>query len=210
MQWAACPPLLRWRVLPVSYFCRLCLLKVYMESSSLILTPSPVCWTHPALSAACPFQFLVYYSVFWFFFLRGGGQSVQGTMLVYSRGGHGSTVCYLFAHLLVCVSQAGLELVSGGVGALGFFQCNVVWRSFVWAGVRVLLLLCGFFLPSVALGSQQDFWFTELMLFPPSSHHLGSQFLFLVWCITVLLAALHPYTWSLSNLIYSQKLTCVN
>jgi hypothetical protein len=37
----------------------------------------------------------------------------------------------------------------------------VVWRSFVQAGSsgchRVLLLLCGFFLPCVAPVSQQDF-----------------------------------------------------
>jgi hypothetical protein len=27
-----------------------------------------------------------------------------------------------------------LELASGGVGALLFSQCNVLWRIFVWAG----------------------------------------------------------------------------
>jgi hypothetical protein len=43
------------------------------------------------------------------FFLWGGGQSVQGAMLVYPRGGCGSTTCHLFAHLLVCVSHAGLS-----------------------------------------------------------------------------------------------------
>jgi hypothetical protein len=31
------------------------------------------------------------------------------------------------------VSQAGLELTFGGVGALLISQCNVTWRSFVWA-----------------------------------------------------------------------------
>jgi hypothetical protein len=31
------------------------------------------------------------------------------------------------------VSRAGLELASGGMGALLFSQCNVVWRSFPWA-----------------------------------------------------------------------------
>jgi hypothetical protein len=79
-----------------------------------------------------PFQFLVYYSVF--LFLQGGGHSVQGAMLVYPRVSCGNTICHLFAHLLVCVSQAGLELVSVGAGALLFSQCNVAWRSFVWAG----------------------------------------------------------------------------
>jgi hypothetical protein len=32
------------------------------------------------------------------------------------------------------VSQAGLELASGGTSALLFSQCNMTWRSFVWAG----------------------------------------------------------------------------
>jgi hypothetical protein len=35
---------------------------------------------------------------------------------------------------LLDVSQAGLELAYGDAGALLFFQCNVAWRSFVWAG----------------------------------------------------------------------------
>jgi hypothetical protein len=30
---------------------------------------------------------------------------------------------------LVCISQAGLEPVSGGAGDLLVSQCNVVWRS---------------------------------------------------------------------------------
>jgi hypothetical protein len=32
------------------------------------------------------------------------------------------------------VSQAGLELASGGMGTLLFSQCNMAWRSFVQAG----------------------------------------------------------------------------
>jgi hypothetical protein len=71
------------------------------------------------------------------FFLRGRGQSVQGAMLVYPRGNCGNTMCCLSAHLLVFISQAGLEPVSGSVGALLFSQCNVSWRSFVWTrGLR--------------------------------------------------------------------------
>jgi hypothetical protein len=63
--------------------------------------------------------------------LQGGDQSVQGALLVYPRGSCGNTACHLFAHLFVCISQAGLELASGGTGALLFSQCNVAWRSFV-------------------------------------------------------------------------------
>jgi hypothetical protein len=33
-----------------------------------------------------------------------------------------------------CVFQAGLELASGSVGALLLSQCNMAWRSIVWAG----------------------------------------------------------------------------
>jgi hypothetical protein len=123
--------LLQWRGVPASYSFRLCLLKVPMEFSSLSLPPSLVHSEHPTPSAACPYQVLIYYSVFFF---AGLGQSVQGAMLVYLRGGCGSRVCCLFAHLLVCISQAGLEPASDGMGALLVSQCNVVWRSFVQAG----------------------------------------------------------------------------
>jgi hypothetical protein len=34
---------------------------------------------------------------------------------------------------LACISQAGLKPASGGAGALLFSQCNMAWRSFVWA-----------------------------------------------------------------------------
>jgi hypothetical protein len=81
----------------------------------LLLLPSMVQSKHTALSAACSFQFLVYYSDFFFV---GGGQSVQGAMLIYPRGSCWSIACRLFAHLLVCISQAGLKLASGGMGAL--------------------------------------------------------------------------------------------
>jgi hypothetical protein len=63
--------------------------------------PSPVCSEHPSLLCV-PFQFLVYYSVV-VVVLQGRGRSVQGAMLAYPRGGCGSTVCLLFAHLLVCI-----------------------------------------------------------------------------------------------------------
>jgi hypothetical protein len=54
------------------------------------------------------------------------------------------------------VSQADLEPVSGGTLALLFSQCNLVWRSFVQAGVQgveVLILLGALCLPSVAPAS---------------------------------------------------------
>jgi hypothetical protein len=66
-------------------FPAVCLLKVYMEISSLFLPPSPVCF-QPLLCAS--FQFIAY-SVF-FFFTGGWYQSSQGAMLVYPRGGSGN------------------------------------------------------------------------------------------------------------------------
>jgi hypothetical protein len=96
--------------------------------------PSLVCSEHLPPSAVCSiFQFLAYYSVF-NCFLQGRSQSVQGAMLAFPRDSCGNTECCLFAHLLFCVSQAGLELASGGTGALLFSLCNMAWRSFVQAG----------------------------------------------------------------------------
>jgi hypothetical protein len=110
---------------------RFCLLKVHMEISSFPPPPSPVRSVHPAPSAVCSFSVSCLLFRFFFFFFAGLGQSVQGAMLVYPRGSCGNTVCCLFAHLLVCISQAGLELVSRGVGTLLFSQCNMAWKSFV-------------------------------------------------------------------------------
>jgi hypothetical protein len=41
------------------------------------------------------------------FFLWGSGQSVLGPMLVYPSGSCLNTACHLFAHLSVCIFQAG-------------------------------------------------------------------------------------------------------
>jgi hypothetical protein len=81
-------------------------------------------------------------------------------MLVYPRDSCGNTICCLFAYLLICISQAGLELASGSMGALLFSHCNVMLRSFIQAsgsGFEVLILFGALFLPSVAPVSQEDF-----------------------------------------------------
>jgi hypothetical protein len=124
----------------------------------LLLHLLPCFQSTPPPLLCVPFQFLVHYSVFWGFLEVGSG--CQGTMLVYPTGSCGSTTCHLFAHLLVCISPAGLEPASGSVEALLFSQGNMAFRSFVGLGVqgiRVLLLLGGFFLSSVATASQQNF-----------------------------------------------------
>jgi hypothetical protein len=67
-------------------------------------------------------------------FCGAGGQSSQGAILVYPRGGWGKTTKHL---VLTCWSAKCLPTRFGaascGAGALLFFQCNVAWRSFVWA-----------------------------------------------------------------------------
>jgi hypothetical protein len=94
------------------------------------------------------------------FFLQGGGQSVHGAMLIYPR----VAVGILHAtYLLTCWSVSPKQVWS---------RCMVVrepscFLSVTWHGealyglgvrdVGVLLLLGGFFLPSVAPASQQDF-----------------------------------------------------
>jgi hypothetical protein len=79
-----------------------------------------------------------------FLFLRGGGQSVQGAMLVYPRGGCEDTACHLFAYMLVCMSQAGQELVPGSTGALLVSPCIVVWGRYAWAGSLEVSEFCRF------------------------------------------------------------------
>jgi hypothetical protein len=116
-------------LLSTSYFCRFCLLKVHAEHG-----PSPVLWC--AQTSPPSLLHVLFSSLFsqFFFFYEGQGQSVQRAILVYPRGSCGNTACHLFAHLLACISQAGLEPVSGGLGALLFSQCSVAWRSFVQPG----------------------------------------------------------------------------
>jgi hypothetical protein len=118
-----------------------------------------------------PFYFLVYYSVFCLFVLRGRGQSVQGALLIYPRGGCGITVCHLFAHLLVCW-MSPKQVWSWRLAAretscfLSVMCCGKALYGLWFQIVDVFILLGVFFLPSVAQVSQEVFWFTELMLSP--------------------------------------------
>jgi hypothetical protein len=111
-----------------------------LHFSGVLIAPCPLC---------CMFLFSSLFIIqFLFFFLEGMGQSVQGAMLVYPRGSCGNTLSRLFAHLLVCVSQAGLELASGSAGALLF--SSVTWHGEALyglgiQGVRILILLGGIF-----------------------------------------------------------------
>jgi hypothetical protein len=141
----------------------LCLLKVHMEISSLLLPSSPVCLQHPAPSAACSISapFLLFSFVF-FFFCRVWGQSVQEAMLVYPRGGCGNNMCHLFAHFLARWMSPKKVWSWCLVAQESSCFLSVMWYGEALyglgvQGVKVLILLGAFLLPSVAPASQQDF-----------------------------------------------------
>jgi hypothetical protein len=118
------------------------------------------------LSASCPLCcVLVFSSLFLvqFFF------SAQGSMLVYPRCGWGNTAWCLALTCLVCQmspKQVWSQCLAA-VGALLYSQCNMVWKSFLrtrGSGCRNFDSPWCFISTKCGL-SQQDFWFTELMLF---------------------------------------------
>jgi hypothetical protein len=141
---------------------------LFTESSrgEQFLAPLPFSSALNALCSLCclsfsvPFLFFSFLFCFVLFNCVWWGSVCPGGYVFYPRGGCGITTCCLSAHVLVWVSQTGLELASGGEGALLFSQRYVVWRSFVQAGslgCQILHILGGFFfLPSVAPASQQD------------------------------------------------------
>jgi hypothetical protein len=106
----------------------LCLLNVCVEISS---STNLLLWC--TQSTLPPFLHVLYSSLFiiQYFFFRAEVSLPRGYAGL-SRGTCGNTACCLFVHLLVCISQAGVEPASGNAGALLFSQCNVAWRSFVW------------------------------------------------------------------------------
>jgi hypothetical protein len=73
---------------------------------------------------------IAYYSVS--LFSLGGGQSVQGPMLIWPRVVCGSTVCHLLS--LSASTQAIWARVTGGPGALLVSPFNVKWRCSAQAG----------------------------------------------------------------------------
>jgi hypothetical protein len=154
-------------LLSAVYFSKLCLLKFCVQISSLQLPPPLVCSEHSVLSAACPFQFLFYYSAFFCFFCR-AGVSLSRELYWFIPGV--AVGIPLAAYLLNCWSASPKQV---------WIRCLAAWEpscflSVTWCrealyrlggqGLRVLPLLGGFFLPRVAIVSQQDFWLTELTL----------------------------------------------
>jgi hypothetical protein len=73
---------------------------VPLPHSLELRAPCPLCFV-PFFSSSC-----LLFSLVFSLFSLGGGQSVQGAMLIFPRVVCGSTTCCL-AHLVVCFSQAG-------------------------------------------------------------------------------------------------------
>jgi hypothetical protein len=88
-------------------------------SSSDLSAPCPLC---------CVFLFSSLFIIQGFFCVGDGGVSLPRELCWFIPGVAVGIPHRLFAH------QAGLELTSGSAEALLLCQCNVVWRSFVWAG----------------------------------------------------------------------------
>jgi hypothetical protein len=136
------------------YLSRLCLLKVPTEISSFLLPPSPVCSENPTLSAACSFSVpCLLFSFCFAYFLQGRGQSLQVAMLVYPRGSCENITC-------LCLPSR----FEASIWVAWEPSCflSVTWHGkalyrLVVQGVRVLILVGGFFLPNVAPVSQQNF-----------------------------------------------------
>jgi hypothetical protein len=126
--------------------------------------PSPLLWwafSFPPPLLCASFQFIVYCSVF-FFFLQGCGQTAQGAMLVYLRGGSVSTKWHLVFTCLVCwmtSKQVCSQLLATAAVHL-FSQCNVAWRSFLCArGSGCLSFDSPWCFISAKCGSSASAWF---------------------------------------------------
>jgi hypothetical protein len=98
---------------------------LFTESSrrDQLLAPLPF---SGALRASHPLCCVFLFSslfIIQFFFCGVGSQSIQGAMLVYPKGGCGTTTCCLFAYLLVCWMSPKQV----------WSQCLVVWSPPVFS-----------------------------------------------------------------------------
>jgi hypothetical protein len=164
------------------YFVYWKFMQISAPCSSLLLLCIQ-CPLHPLLCVLFSSLFIISFCFFFFFCSLWVSLS-----LVYPRDSCRNTICFLFAQLLVCVSQAGLEQASAGMGALLFSQCNVVWRSFVRDGdlgcQSFASSWCFFFFFCQVwlqhLSKVFDLW-SSLCLLPPCSRHLCSSTLIHFW-----------------------------
>jgi hypothetical protein len=161
--WRAAPcnsPFFWCRSLSAVYFCRLCLLKGHVEFRSLLLPLPLVCSNYLALSSACPFQFLFYYSGF-FVLSCGAGVSLSRGLCWFIPGElweyHMSLICSPVCLHLPSRFGAGVSWCGNPMGFL-----SVTWHGEALYGLGVWGVW--FLLRSMAPVSQQDFWFTKLTL----------------------------------------------
>jgi hypothetical protein len=107
--------------------------KVCPEIRSLLFPLLWCAYSPPPPLHCVHFQFLVYSD--FFVVIVGHGVSLPWGLCWFisgvARGVLRDTCCSPVC--LPNVSQAGLELASGHMGALLFFQFNVAWKSFLWA-----------------------------------------------------------------------------
>jgi hypothetical protein len=103
-----------------------------LQGDQLLAPPLLQCaFSNSSLLLCVSFQFLFYFSVF-FFFAWGMGVSLPWRPCWFILGVAGRIPCDAWCSPvgLLNVSQAGLEPATGGAGALLVSQCNVALRSF--------------------------------------------------------------------------------
>jgi hypothetical protein len=139
----------------------LCLLKVCVETSSLSLPASLVGLQHPAALLHVPFQFLVYSSVFVCVYVCGGDSVCPGGYAGLYQSGLWEYCVMFGAHLFVCWMSPkqvwSWHLVVGPSCFVSVMWCGEALCGLGVQGVKVLILFCALFLPSVSPASQQDF-----------------------------------------------------
>jgi hypothetical protein len=148
---------------------------VYLQFCERLPFPPSLAHRVPHLLCYVSFVVVVYYSVCIFsLFTLGGGQSVQGAMLIWPRVVCGNTTCCL-AHLVVCFSRAGRSWCLAAREPSWFLPLTWSRDATHRLGVRRSQNFASswwFFLQGVSPMSLQDFTLGS-MLSASSSHHLG-------------------------------------
>jgi hypothetical protein len=151
-----------------SAFPAICLLKVCLEISSLFLPLLQCAYSTPPPLLCVSFSSLFFFVLFCFV-CRAGRSVCTGLYAGLSQGWLVKCCMMLGAHLLVCWMSPKQVWSRHLVTREPSSFLSVAWCGEVLYGlgvqcVKVLILFGALFLTRVAPVSQQDFWFTELML----------------------------------------------
>jgi hypothetical protein len=149
-----------------------------------ISPPPPLALSVPHPLCYVSFLLLLLIIQFFFLFSLGGGQSVQGPMLICPRIICGSTAYHL-AHLVVCIfpSHLGTGIWRWSKSPPGFSVQREVemlcagWRC---GGFKVLPLLSAFSCKAYLQHLSKILLWGARFLLPPSSHHLGISSLLII------------------------------